>query len=182
MRAIASLLSIVLIGAASAATSTVIPFPRASGEALIVPASSPVHFTGFNKQGYGHFRGRFLLTGTFVYGCDIECEPPLRADQLYVEIIPDRSVIGILPHFKLRGGDMQIFLQYGDRLANRILTQAERTALLDGKRSDVRRRVAIYVEDFEAGIECDGPFFSARFVALAEPPKYSNATGSVGGC
>lgn len=61
-----------LVGSAS--TAQMFPHPSAQGEALIVPADSPVQFRGFDKSsGYARFEGRFVLTGKFTYGCGSNC-------------------------------------------------------------------------------------------------------------
>jgi hypothetical protein len=89
------------------------------------------------------------------------------------DIIPDPG--SALPHWKLRNGDMLIYLVDGERLANQIVSRQERAALLAGKVQDIRKHVSILVNDFEAGIECDSPFYSARFIAIAKPVNLASA-------
>ena len=144
-------------------------------EALVIPAGSPVRFARYGERYEGHFRGRFVLTGTFFYGCEIECNPPLQKDQLFVAVIPDRAIEATLPHWKIRNGHMRIFLNGGERLAHQIVTKREEAALLAGKIDDVRRHVSIVVDDFRAGIDCDGAVYSARFIAVAKPVEVARA-------
>jgi hypothetical protein len=153
----------------------VIPLANGEGEALVVPANSPVRFSGFGKYDVARFRGRFVLTGTFVYGCEIECEPPLQSDEVFVRIVPDAASAAILPRWMIRNGDMRIYLVGGDRLANAIVTRSEKAALLAGKVGDVRRQVAIVVDDYRAGIECDSASYTARYVSLARPAQLASA-------
>lgn len=67
---------LLLFGAAPA--EQLIPFPGGYGEALIMPAASPVRFSGFNKEGEQYvgarFSGRFVLTGRFSWGCNWDCD------------------------------------------------------------------------------------------------------------
>jgi hypothetical protein len=39
----------------------------------------------------------------------------------------------------------------------------------------VRKQVAIVVDDYSAGIECDSASYSARYVALAKPVRLASA-------
>jgi len=174
MRALAALLSLALVAAAPAGKPTEIR-SGLGDEALVVPAGSPVRFLRFGKDYEGRFSGRFVLTGTFFYGCEIECEPPLQKDQVFAAIVPDPEIAAVLPHWKLRDNDMRIYLVNGERLASQIVTRQERAALLAGKIDDVRRHVTIIVDDFRAGIDCDSAFYSARFVAIAKPIEIARA-------
>jgi hypothetical protein len=150
------------------------------GEGLVIPASSPVQLLRLNKQhAVASFRGRFVLTGMFVYGCDIECEPPLAKDDVHGSIIPDSDAAGRLPHWKIRNNDMRIYLHGGDRLAAQVITADERAAIFAGKVDSVRKHVSIVVDHFNAMIECDSASYDVRFISLAKPAKV--ATAKLGG-
>lgn len=153
----------------------VVPLPKGEGEALVIPARSPIRFEGFGKYDVARFTGRFVLTGTFIYGCEIECEPPLKTDEISARIIPDAASAATLPRWKIRNGDMRIYLVRGERLANAIVTRREKAALLAGKVEDVRRQVAIVVDDYRAGIECDSASYTARYISLARPAQLASA-------
>ena len=146
------------------------------GEALVIPAASPVRLLRFNKQhAAASFRGRFVLTGMFVYGCDIECEPPLAKDDVHGSIIPDPDAAARLPHWKIRNNDMRIYLHGWDRLAALVVTPDERAAIFAGKVDSIRKHVSIVVDDFNASIECDSASYDARFISLAKPPTVAMA-------
>jgi hypothetical protein len=146
------------------------------GEALVIPADSPVRLLHFNKQrAAASFRGRFVLTGIFVYGCDIECEPPLAKDDVHGSIIPDLGAAARLPHWKIRNNDMRIYLYGADRLAAQVVTPGERAAIFAGKVDSIRKQVSIVVDDFKASIECDSASYDARFISLAKPVKVASA-------
>jgi hypothetical protein len=175
MRALISLLALVLVSASPPPKAKEIAWAKGDDEAIVIPAGSPVHFAHYDKDHYARFTGRFVLTGTFVYGCDIECEPPLHQADVYASIVPDRAMAAVLPHWKLRNSDMRIYLDNGERLASQIVSKRERAALLAGKVDSVRKKVSIVVDDFRAGIECDSASYSARFVALAKPVQVATA-------
>ena len=154
----------------AAAPAKIIPW-NDWGEALVIPAGSPLQFVGFDEGRVARFRGEFVVTGTFVYGCDIECELPLTADQLNGSIIPDRAGAAQLPHWKIQQNDMRIFLEGGDRLAALVLSPKERRAIANGRLDSARKRVTIVIKDFNASLECDSASFGAEFVKLAKPTR-----------
>lgn len=173
-RALIASLSLALMSASPNSKPREIPSGLGE-EALVVPDGSPVHFLRYDKDYLGRFSGQFVLTGTFFYGCEIECDPPLQKDQVFAAIVPDPVVASTLPHWKIRNNDMRIYLVNGDRLARKIVSPAERAAILSGKLDDIRRHVAIVVNDFRAGIDCDSASYSAHFVAIAKPAQVATA-------
>jgi hypothetical protein len=109
------------------------------------------------------------MTGTFVFSCSIECEPPLEKWQVYGELLPDPEIARRLPHWKIRNGDMRIYINRGDRLARQIVGREDLKSIRSGKLDEARRHVSIVVDDYQAGIECDGATYSARFISIAKP-------------
>ena len=165
-----------LVGAAPPlGTPTEIPWPSGSDEALIVPAASPVRFVRFDESRVAHFQGQFVLTGTFIYGCDIECESPVSKDEVHGSIVPDPDTAARLPHWKNRSDDMRISLTGDDRLAAQVISPSEQAAVLAGKVDNIRKHVSIVVDDFNATIECDSASYGANFVSLATPAKVAVA-------
>lgn len=142
-------------------------------EGLIVPPDSPVRFRGFSKYGVAQFDGRFVLTGTVVYGCAIDCGAKPKDRFLRVDVVPDSAVVARLPHWKLRHNDMRIVIDPPERFVRTITTPSQRAALRSGSLGDVRGRISIVVDHFETGIECDSPTFSARFVSTAAQPRFT---------
>jgi len=164
-------LTLLLLGAAPG--EQVIPHPRYEGEALIIPLDSPVKFRGFDENGIAHFSGRFVLDGQFyVEGCSEPC-PGAAEEDLGVSVFPDPDLEARLPHWKVHNNDIALDLSE-KRLMNLITGPRQRAALLAGKASDIRGRIAIVVDEFETGIECDSAYFSARFVRIARAPKIAN--------
>ena len=174
-------LSAMLVSSASAAPDReraaggqFIPFPGDPEEGLIVPPNSPVRFRGYGgKYGFAQFDGRFLLTGTVVYGCAIDCGEKPEDRFLRVDVVPDPAVAARLPHWKRRQNDMLIVIDPPERFVRTFTTPSQRAALRSGKLADVRGRIAIVVDHFETGIECDSTTFTARFVSTAAPPHFT---------
>jgi hypothetical protein len=169
-------IALLLLGAAPPAK--VIPFRNVEGEAIVVPADSPVHFVRFDKQGVAHFSGSFTLSGSFNYGCEIECSPPLKPEQLTFWIVPDKPLAARLPHLKLRNGDIRLYVTGETRLTRTIGTAAQRASLLRGRISELHGHIAINVDDFEASIVCDSANYSARFVSVAKPAQLAKVDTS----
>jgi hypothetical protein len=149
MRGAAVLPALLLLGAAPA--PRVIPLPHVEGEALVIPPNSPIQFRGFDKQGAAHFNGRFTVTGTFTYGCEFECNPPIKEWQENFVVTP------------------VLYINHATGLTRTLGTPAKRAALRSGKLANLHGRISIVVDAYEASIVCDGPNYSARFVAVAKP-------------
>lgn len=164
-------LAFLLVSASPADRLIPHPDPGTENEALIIPHDSPVKFRRWDKYGYAQFDGSFVLTGTFTYGCVADCEGPVEEEYLRVDVVPDPAMAARLPHWKVRDHDMSIVIVREKRLAKSIASPRQHAALRAGKIQYVRGRVAIAVDDFRTGIECDSANFTARFVAIAEAPK-----------
>lgn len=150
------------------------PLSDVEGEALVVPASSPVAFTGFEEHR-GRFSGEFVLNGTLVYRCEVDCDVPIDPRSLTAFVIPDSSLAGTLPYWKTRRSEIRIHFDNGDELADAVIRAAERKALIAGKVADVRKRVSLKVDEFRLGIDCDSASYQARFVKLARPARIAGA-------
>jgi len=164
-------LALLVLGAAPG--DQAIPHPRYEGEALIIPPDSPIQFRGFDENGVAHFSGRFVLAGRFyVEGCSESC-PGATEEDLGVSVFPDPALEARLPHWKVHNNNIALELSE-KRLMNMITGPQQRAALIAGKTTGIRGRIAIVVDEFETGIECDSAYFSARFVAVAKQAKIAN--------
>ena len=164
-----------LLLASAAPSSQIISHPRYANEAVVVPTGSPVRFRDFDKDsGYARFDGSFVLTGKFIYGCGSNCadyEGPVEESDLLVAIEPDPRLVARLPHWKARQQDMLIFITGEQKLARAIATPRQHAALLAGKIPNLNGRIALLVDDFQTGLECDSATFTARFVSIAQAPE-----------
>ena len=158
------------------------PLADVKGEALVVPAASPVKFTGF-KEHMSRFSGQFTLAGTLVYRCNVDCDVPVDPRSLVIFVIPDHSQAQALPFWKARRSEIHVYFENDEALAQAVISVAERKALLAGKAADVRKRVSLTVDDFQLGIDCDSASYRARFVALAKPPALARSRKAIeAGC
>lgn len=171
---------LVVCGGASPPSRS-IPNPVYEQARLIVPAGSPVTFRSFDAEGTAHFNGRFVLAGTFTYSCE-DCEGDLKPANFAIAITPDPAVAARLPRWSSSGDDFRIFLKRDDRLARSIGTARQRRALFAGKLDELRGRVAITVDDYQASFECDSPAYSARFVAIVRRPRLTKRPLGGYGC
>jgi len=146
--------------AALAAASTALPvlakdtvIAHGYSDPLIVPEGSPLHYKGTNNDGALKFDGRILISGRFHYDAGED------ADAATLEIIPDKETWARLPHYKDHGTPSSLYL-----------TGAANFAKAAGiKKHTASGKTQVWADRFEAGIECDVPYFSARFVELAKP-------------
>lgn len=168
-------LALVLALLGSSSGDRVVRHPG-GGPPLIVPAGSPVKFTGFDKNGVGKFSGRFVLSGTYVYHCEVECEPGMTERDLDIGILPDPSLAARLPHWKDRGDNMIVDLSGADTLRGKLGSPRQVADLIAGKTPDIRGRIAVVVDRYVTDYGCDySPYYSARFIAVAKPPKLATS-------
>lgn len=161
---------LVVLGAAGP-SERVLKHPG-GGPALVVPAGSPVHFKGFDEDGGARFSGRFVLRGTFVYHCEVECEPGIKVADLSFGIMPDTELAKRLPHWEDRGDGLIIDVSPIEALRGKIAPRKQIDELLAGKRADIRGHISVVVDDYSAGYGCDySPYYSARFISVVEPPQ-----------
>lgn len=141
------------------------------GEALVIPAASPLELSGVGLDTAA-FSGRLLVTGIFTYeGCGrAKCDgQPLDDGDLELRIVPDPAVAAGLPHWKARRNKVAITLDNPEDFLRSVITPEQRAALRSGKLPRVTGRVAIVVDRFRTEIECDSVNDYARFVDFAKP-------------
>jgi hypothetical protein len=179
-RLVAIPFALVLMSAVPA--DQVIALPGLEGEAIVIPHNSPVHFRGWGENDVAHFSGKFVLAGTYSYGCEFCDDWPIKTDELSLKIVPDAAMASRLPHWRLRSGNKGIFIDASKSLNRTIGTPDELRALKAGKIDDIHGNVSVLVDHFDAAIECDGAAYSARLVAVIKRPtvRRNNLDGSYG--
>jgi hypothetical protein len=163
--------ALLLLGASPGPTIIQPTNAQLVGEALIVPADSPVRFKRWDKYGYAVFDGRFELTGAFTYGCAVDCEGPVTEEDIRTDFIPDPATASRLPHWKLRNNDISLVLSNDKGFANAVADRKLHAAIRAGRVPYIEGRATIIVEDFRTGIECDSANYEARFVRMAGAPE-----------
>ena len=144
-----------------------------------------MRFRSWHKYGYAQFDGRFVLTGAYALTLTSPelCEARRREDCLVMDIEPDRAIAARLPHLKNGRRDMWITIRNERRLIQSIISSRQRVALLAGKTQSVTGRTSIVVDQFSVAGDCDSVWYSARFLAIARPPKLARGRFSGGfGC
>jgi hypothetical protein len=174
----AALLPVAVLMMSASPGSRIIPLPGHPDEAIVIPPDSPVKFRRWNKYGYAEFDGRFMLSGTFTYGCWSNCADyngPVEESDLDVRVVPDPSIAARLPRWQHRKNDMLILITRSRQLAASIASPRQHAALRSGKLEYLRGRTTVVVDQFQTGIECDSTNFRARFVAITKAPKLASA-------
>jgi hypothetical protein len=164
-----ALLSLTPMVVGATAAPTFIPLGQYD-EGIVIPAGSPVTFQHFDQHDSAQFSGQFVLEGVFVLDCDF-CEPGYKDNEIRLSMIPDPAIAARLPHWKKHDNDIALIITNAASFMRAVSTPAQRQLLLSGKLDQVRGRAAIIVDQYEASLNCDSADYSARFVAIAKPPK-----------
>ncbi|HUO88718.1 MAG TPA: hypothetical protein VMU08_06050 [Rhizomicrobium sp.] len=165
--AIAVLVLGLLTPAWSAPASTV-PMPD-KGNTLIVPAASPLHLHGFNKDGWAQFDGSLVISGTYYYGNDLYGEGEGGAATL--TIFPDRATRSLLPRFRRPVTDVGWVIENADAFAAAVVPGDKLAILRKGGTLVVTGKIGIRVDHVTAWTACGNANFTARFVAVTSPPR-----------
>lgn len=146
------LIAALALSAATAFSAPDVVVNRHGADPLIVPAASGLHYKSTDGDGTSKFDGRIMLSGTYYYDGGVD------TDSASLQLIPDRDTWARLPRFKEHGTPSSLFL-----------SEAKAFAKASGiTKPTARGKMQVWADRFEAGIECDVPFFNARFVALAQ--------------
>ena len=187
LAALAALLLSSLTALAASPEPKSIPYPN-STDSIVVPANSPVHYSGTKDEaGALIFQGRLLLTGTFYYGDndfnDSGDDNPSRykfEPQAY--IIPDKDVAERLPRFSIRNGRQVLFIQNPVAFAKAVVSDAQARRVRCRRCGDVTGHIAIWADQFSAGIECDAPSYGVRFLSVYKPARHAMKPRPDRGC
>lgn len=153
--------------------------PFGNSDRLIVPTDSPVRFSGFDSKQppmTAAFEGRFLLTGTYYYGDNDfndsgDDDPSLYAFLPQAYIIPDDDVATRLPRFAIRNRRQTIFISNPSAFAGAVVSKALARRVRCRHCGDVTGHIAIWVDRFTAGIECDNSVYEVRFLSIYKPAR-----------
>jgi hypothetical protein len=163
---------LLLTPAIAAAGDRAIPV-KAMDEVLYVPANSPLHFRAFGDESAAEFDGAVELSGTWYFGAnpnDPDSGPSL-------EFVPDSASLARLPRYKMRGQPGDIFITNPGDFVHAVLAPADQAKADKKGAKYLSGKIDIWVDKFEAGVECDAPFFNAHFLRVAKPPLRVALTG-----
>jgi len=142
---------------------------RYRNDRIMVPPGSPLHFSGYDKQHDGAvtFRGRFLLTGTFYYGDnDFNDSDTFLAEAV---IFTDKAVLDRLPRFAAHDAANVIHISNPDAFAKAVLPKSFQARVKNGANRYATGHVAIWVDEFSAGMACNAASYEVRFVKIERP-------------
>jgi hypothetical protein len=162
---IAASLLLLLIGPALSAAMTVIPRPD-KGDTILVPAESTLHFHAFDQDGTAKFDGPIEMSGTYYYGANAIDDG--QAPEMTLYFMPDKATAAHLPRFKTRGQPDEIYLSNAEAFTREVIPRDQLMRVSKSRSAKyISGHIDIWVDRFEAGIECDAPFFNAHFLSVA---------------
>jgi len=147
--------------------ANVIAIPEAGGETIVLPHGSPLHFRAFGPEHVVEFDGPIEISGAWYYGSS---QIDDGTSDLALYFVPDKESLARLPRFKERGQPGDIYLTNSADLLKAITTKEDRAKAAKRGTKYLSGHVDIWVDKFEAGIECDAPYFNAHFLRIAQPP------------
>jgi hypothetical protein len=138
----------------------------AMDEVLYLPANSPLHFRSFGDESAAEFDGAIELSGTWYYG-GIPDDPDSGTA---LEFVPDSASLARLPRYKEHGRPGYVFITNPGDFIRAALSPADQAKANKTSAKYLSGKTDIWVDKFEAGVECDAPFFNAHFLRVAKPP------------
>lgn len=156
-----------LLSAPTISAATMIVVPQ-TNDTVIIPKNNSLHFRAFGKEHALEFDGAIELTGTWYYG-DNQFNDSDGAEPL-LYFAPDKASFARLPRFKERGQPGYIYLSNSMDMLKSITSNAQRAKVEKKGGKYLSGHIDIWVDKFEAGIECDAPYFNAHFLRVAQPP------------
>ena len=138
------------------------------GDSIVIPPKSTLRFRAFDKEGTAKFDGKLLLSGTYYYGSNAIDDGEGFEPALY--FIPDKATKARLPIFKERGMPGEIYLSNPRAFVTAVIPKESLATFGKSRARYLSGKADIWVDQFEAGIECDAPFFDARFMSVAHAP------------
>lgn len=155
--------------AASAIPSPAQIITRADrADSIVIPAGSTLRFQQFDRDGTAKFAGSAVLSGTYYYGANAMEDGTAGEPTVY--FVPDETTKARLPYFRERGAPAEIYISNPKAFVKAAIPRQRVAGFVANRTKYLSGKIDIRVDQFEAGIECDAPFFNARFAALAHPP------------
>jgi hypothetical protein len=154
--------------AGAASGRRVIALPN-SVDTVIIPESSTLHFRSLTTDNTVKFDGPIEVSGTYYYGENVYDDgSPTAAPMLY--FVLDKASLARLPRFGTRGQPGELYFTNENDLTKAIVPPADAKAAAHKGAKYASGKADIWVDHFEAGIECDAPNFTAHFLSVAHPP------------
>jgi hypothetical protein len=141
-----------------------------SGDELVVPPDSPARFSAFEQYEVADFTGQFVLTGTYRYGY-LTKNPADDATygELDLYFVPDRKFAATLPYWRRRGKVSEVHFKNDKAFVKAVISNDVVMKLRRKKIFSTSGRASIWVENYQAWLECDSPNYAVRFISLHNP-------------
>jgi hypothetical protein len=146
-----------------------------NADTILIPDHSSLHFRAFGPENAVEFDGPIELTGTWYFGDNPYNDTNTPDLSLY--FVPDKASLARLPRFATRGQPGDIFLTNPAAFLDAVVSREDRAKVQKKGAKYLSGKIDIWVDKFEAGIECDAPYFNARFLRVAKPPLRMALTG-----
>ena len=145
-----------------------------------VPKRSPVRFSSIGAYGVAYFEGRFLLRGTYHYGY-LTDNPAADATYGVLDLyfLPDKEISALLPYWHQHPPVHEIRFQNARQFVEAVIPTRVLNQLQAKERFSVSGRAAVWVDSYQASVECDYPTYSVRFVSVDVPPTIEASRGFV---
>jgi hypothetical protein len=158
----ALLAAIVLLAQPAFAAPLSILLPD-KADTVIVPEASGLKFRKFDDMSQAVFTGQLTLTGTYYYGPNAIDD---GTNSLTLYFRPDKPSAARMPYLKSRGKPGDMVLTNDAAFARAAFS---REGLARVKQSYATGTITVTVDTVSAGVICDGPSWTARFVSAVKP-------------
>jgi hypothetical protein len=156
------LATILLLAQPALATPVRITLPD-KADTVVVPDGTGLRFRKFDDTNQAIFTGRLTLTGTYYYGPSAIDD---GTNSLMLYFRPDKASAARIPYLKIRGRPDDMVLTNDAAFARAALS---REGLARVKKSYATGTITVTIDTISAGVVCDGPSWTARFVSAKKP-------------
>ena len=153
---------------AAAPGEKVIALPD-NADTIVIPAASTLHLRGVTKDYTVNFDGPVEISGTYYYGADVYDDGGSSTDPV-LYLVLDKASLARLPRFGTRGQPGELYLTNEKDFAKAVIPPDDMKAALRRGGKYAAGKADIWVDKFQASIECDAPNFTAHFLSVAHAP------------
>ena len=156
------LATVLLLAQPAFAAPVSVPLPD-KADIVIVPDGSGLKFRKFDDMSQAVFTGQLTLSGTYYYGPNAIDD---GTNSLTLYFRPDKASAARMPYLKSRGKPADMVLTNDTAFARAAFS---RDGLARVKKSYATGTITVTVDTVSAGVVCDGPSWTARFVSAVKP-------------
>jgi hypothetical protein len=166
IKTLRALLAVALLLAQPALAAPVTIALPDKADTVIVPEGSGLKFVKFDEEHQAIFNGKLTLTGTYYYGHN-EYDDEGNFFTLYFR--PDAASAARMPYLKTRGKPADMVLTSEALFLKTYLPKDTMAHVRPGRDTYASGAITVTVDTVSAGVVCDGPSWTARFVSAAKP-------------